>query len=189
MAAAAETGFEPAPTRDLVTPEELRAIGDETRSDILSLLNEGEATVSQLAAALDRPRGSIGYHVRVLADHDLVRVVRTRPVRGFVEKYYARTARTFIIHGPPDDDDPFPFLSQAMRECRFVDGETLPRFTLRHIRIPAAAAEAFMTRLLRLAEEFAASPAGGDRVYGLLAGVFPTDRPSLARARRHGERA
>jgi hypothetical protein len=46
-----------------------------------------------------------------------------------------------------------------------------------------------MTRLLRLAEEFAASPAGGDRVYGLLAGVFPTDRPSLARARRHGERA
>jgi hypothetical protein len=47
-------------------------------------------------------------------------------------------------------------------------------FTLRHARIPAAQADAFAERLLKVAEEFTRLPREGDVVYGLIAGVYPT---------------
>jgi hypothetical protein len=42
--------------------------------------------------------------------------------------------------------------------------------------------EEFADRLVALAEEFAAGEWGGSTVYGLLIGVYPTDRPSLPEA-------
>ena len=48
------------------------------RSTILDLLLERAATVNELAGAVDRPPSSVAYHVGVLANADLVRVVRTR---------------------------------------------------------------------------------------------------------------
>ena len=59
------------------------------------------------------------------------------------------------------------------------DEDVLPTFTLRHVRLPEAAASAFAERLHALAVEFSELPRGGDTVYGLIAGVFPTTRPVL----------
>jgi hypothetical protein len=52
--------------------------------------------------------------------------------------------------------------------------------TLRHARIPASRAEEFSRRLLELADEFTdLETVPGERVYGLLAGLFLTDLPEL----------
>jgi len=46
-------------------------------------------------------------------------------------------------------------------------------------RIPAARIQQFAAEIIQIAEDFAAAEPGGDTVYGLIAGVYPTDRPSL----------
>lgn len=175
--------YEMEPTVDVASPEQLKAIGDDTRRTLLSLLNERAATTSQLAEAMGRPRGSIGHHLKVLERAGLVRVVRHRKVRALTEKYYGRTGRTFLIKGE-GGDDAFDMLDQARAESSIepVAGSAGPIFTIRHARITADAAERFIARVQGLAEEFAASPPGGDVVYGLVAGVYPTELPRLGPA-------
>jgi DNA-binding transcriptional ArsR family regulator len=167
-------------------PEQFRAIGDPTRQRIISLLSERAATTSQLAEALGQPKGSVGHHLKVLEEAGLIRVVRTRQVRAITEKYYGRTARLFFefIGGDLDlpEEQIFHPLRQAMNE--YVLQESEEQFsdvlTLRHARIPASRAEEFARRLTELADEFTdLETVHGERVYGLLAGLFLTDLPEL----------
>ncbi|NND01475.1 MAG: winged helix-turn-helix transcriptional regulator [Acidimicrobiia bacterium] len=160
------------------TPEQLRALGNVTRDEILTLLSERAATTSQLAEALGKPKGSVGYHVKVLEQAGFIRIVRTNKVRAMTEKYYGRTART-IIFGKGGSDDPFFMLDDVRREGVAVEGEALPMFTMRRARISEERAVEFTERLLAVAEEFIDLPREGDRVYGLVAGVYPTQLPSL----------
>lgn len=157
---------------------QLKAVADDTRMDILNLLLERAATQSQLADALEKPKGTVGYHVKVLEDAGMVRVVRTAKVRAMTEKYYGRTGRT-IQFSVGAKDDPQSFINEALRGMRTEDGEPFPFFTSRAARIPVERAVEFSDRMLELAEEFTHLPRGGDTVYGLLIGVFPTDRPGL----------
>lgn len=60
-------------------------------------LRERAATVSELAAALGRPKSTVAHHVSALADAELLKVVRTRRVRAIDERYYGRTARVFRV--------------------------------------------------------------------------------------------
>lgn len=160
------------------TPEQLRALGNVTREEILTLLSERAATTSQLAVALGKPKGSVGYHVKVLEQAGFVRIVRTNKVRALTEKYYGRTART-IIFGKAGRDDPFFMLDDVRREGVAVEGEPLPMFTMRRARISEEQAVEFTERLLALTEEFIDLPRDGDRVFGLVAGIYPTNLPSL----------
>lgn len=164
------------------SPEQLKALGDELRRTILDLLHDRAATTSHLADALDRPRGTIGYHLKVLEHAGLIRIVRTRQVRAMTEKYYGRVARTIVVKAGGEAAR-FPMLAEALAEAR-VRGpaDPLPMFTLRKMRIPEAQAVEFAERLVALAEEFVSQPRGGDVVYGLIAGVYPTDRPTLPAA-------
>ena len=159
--------------------EQLKAVADDTRMDILNLLLERAATVTQLADALDKPKGTIGYHAKVLEDAGLIAVVRTGKVRAITEKYYGRTGRTIQFAANPDPGDPMWFVSEALRGIRTVEGEPLPMFTSRMARIPVARAVEFADRLVALTEEFIESPRGGDTVFGMLCGVFPTDHPAF----------
>lgn len=159
-------------------PEQLRALGNATREEILTLLSERAATTSQLAAALGKPKGSVGYHVKVLEQAGFVHIVRTNKVRAMTEKYYGRTART-IVFGKAGRDDPFFMLDDVRREGVAVEGEPLPMFTMRRARISQERAVEFTERLLELSEEFIDLPREGDKVYGLVAGVYPTGLPSL----------
>ena len=61
---------------------QVQAIGNRLRTTILGLLHERAASVSEIAAAVDRPKSTVAYHVNVLSDAGLVRVVRTRRVRA-----------------------------------------------------------------------------------------------------------
>ncbi len=158
--------------------EHYSALGNSTREEVMALLSERAATITQLAAAMGKPKGSVGYHVKVLEKAGLVRVVRTNKVRAMTEKYYGRTARTVIL-GRAYEGDPFFMLDAVRRHAALGDEEALPMFTMRRARITEEQAVAFTERVLELADEFLAQPREGDRVYGLIAGVYPTALSAL----------
>jgi len=161
------------------TPEAFKALADRTRLAILDLLLERAATTSQLAVVLGKPKGTVGYHLKVLERCGLIRIVRTRQVRAMTEKYYGRIGRTIIMSGPDTMEDPLFMIRDALRDVQIVDGEPLPMFTARRARIPESRATEYAARLAELAAEFAAEPRHGERVYGMIAGVYPTSLPTM----------
>jgi DNA-binding transcriptional ArsR family regulator len=161
------------------TPEQLKALGNQLRMSLLDLLNERAASITELADAVGRPKGTVGYHVKVLEDAGFIRVVRTRQVRAMTEKLYGRTAHTIIFHGSPDPGDKMFMLQEAIAEAVVDDDSALAASTLRHVRMSEDQAVAFWDRVLELAVEFAKAPRGGERVYGFLGAIYPTHLPVL----------
>lgn len=165
-----------------MTPEQAAAFSDSTRNDILTLLTERPATTSQLAETLGKPKGTVGHHLKVLEDLGLIHVVRTRKVRALTEKYYGRMATTYVFPHLGDDDTEGTsrdFIMESLAEMRLPTEDEADIVTIRHARIEASRAEQWEGRLLDLAEEFAAQPRGGTTTYGLIMGLYPTDRPAL----------
>jgi DNA-binding transcriptional ArsR family regulator len=177
------------PTVMADTPERLKALADPTRDLIVDLVLERAMSVTDLAARIGKPKGTIAHHVEVLVDAGLLKVVRTRKVRAMEERFYGRVGRT--IHFPDHDDDhELRFLAAARSQ---IDGERMRRdnvgvLTLRHARIPAERAREFAARVEGLALEFAELPRGGEVEYAFLGGVFPTNRPVAKRRRSRPEK-
>jgi biotin operon repressor len=155
-------------------PHQLKALGDRTRMAILDLVLERAASVTEVAAALGKPKSSVAHHVDVLRRAGLLRVVRTRRVRAVTEAFYGRTGRTVWVSSPGPEHPPRSLLADALAEQLPTDDTCGGDFTLRHARIAAEQADAFAERLLALALEFTRLPREGDVVYGLIAGVYPT---------------
>ncbi len=158
------------------TPRQLKAIFHPLRSQILDLVLERAATVTELATALGRPKSSVAYHVDVLVDAGMLQVVRTRQVRAIEERFYGRTGRTIVVGDAPLPAGTAPqnFLAQAQAEAV---GHMLA--TLRHARIPEERANEFFERVAELAQEFSKLPRSGDTVFGFVGAVYATDLPSL----------
>ncbi|MGI9644908.1 MAG: ArsR/SmtB family transcription factor [Ilumatobacteraceae bacterium] len=167
------------------TPAQLKVIADPLRCQILDLVLERAATVTELAAALDRPKSSIAYHVDTLVDVGFMKVVRTRKVRAIEERFYGRVARTIVIGDShlPDGTQPRGFLAVAQSELA-VDDPAQMHSTLRHARIPTERAQEFFERIAALADEFTRLPREGETVYGFVAAVYRTDQPTLPEAER-----
>ena len=146
---------------------------------ILDLLNERAASVTELAGALGKPKGTVGYHVKVLEDAGFIKVVRTRKVRAMTEKFYGRVAHTVVLHGIPDTQNKMFMVQQALAEAVVEEDGALPATTLRHVRMSEEQAVEFFELVMELAVEFAKAPRGGERVYGFLGAVYPTDLPTL----------
>ena len=164
----------------MMTAEQAAAFNEKTRTDIMMMLAERPATTKQLADALDKPKGTVGHHLKALEEAGLIAVVRTRQVRAITEKYYGRLARTYVF---PNLDEggkkDHGFLTEMMQEMREPLEDEAAMVTLRHARIPHDRANEFAAEMLRIGEEFAALERGGETVYGFIVGVYPTDRPSL----------
>ena len=159
------------------TPARLKALGHPLRSLLVDLVLERSMTVTELAELVGKPRGSVAHHVDVLVDAGLLQVVRTRRVRAIEERFYGRTARTIQYPDRADAND-LPFFADARNEIDLdapLDVQT-GGFTYRHARIPPERAGEFTERVMALALEFTRLPRAGDREYGLLVGVFPTNR-------------
>lgn len=174
--------YELAERMALTRPAQVKALGHPMRNTILGLLHERAATVSELAAALGRPKSTVAHHVGVLAGAGLVRVVRTRRVRAIDERYYGRTARLFYVERSPEGGPlprDFNDFEVAARESAtaYRDGK-LWGF-IRHARVSEAQVADFWERLAQLVAEFDRLPRAGDTVYGLAVGVYPTDQPTL----------
>lgn len=176
--------YELADELDVGSPERLKALGHPLRSTIVDLVLERAMTVSELADRLGRAKGTVAYHVDVLVEAGLVRVVRTRRVRAIDERLYGRAARTYLLPHAPGE---IPFLRDLVAEVdldRMANAATAGVSTYRHARIPADRVVEFGARMMQLALEFVAEPRGGDTEYGLYLALFPTTRRVTAEGSR-----
>jgi DNA-binding transcriptional ArsR family regulator len=171
----------------VTAPEQLRALADPLRATLLELLLERAASVTELALAVDRPKSTVAYHVNLLVEAGLLRVVRTRRVRAIEERYYGRVARTLYVGVLTRAED--KQVAAAINGLAQAAAESVPahaaddlRCTLVHARIPREAVRSFWTQVQELARQFAQIPRSGDQVYGFVAGLYPTDAPSLPSA-------
>ena len=149
-------------------PRQLRALGDVLRARIVGLLRERSASTTELATALETPKGTVAHHLKVLETAGLVRVVRTRKVRALTEKYYGRVARLFVLKG----DESMPeelrggvlsalMLRRAADEL-MTSGDEKETAALVNIRLQEADRLRFEKRLNRLLADYQAAedPAG-----------------------------
>lgn len=161
---------------------------DGLREQLLELMLERAATVSEMATAVGRPRSTVAHHVTVLVEAGLVRVIRTRRVRAIDERFYGRVARVFSV-GPIQPQQvstiPNPLVAAARASQTAHEADQL-RAIVRHARIPAERAAEFWDRVFDLARDFSATPREGDTTFGFVVGLYPTEQPSLPSARLEG---
>jgi DNA-binding transcriptional ArsR family regulator len=157
-------------------PEQLRAMADPFRTQLIQLLRERARSTQEIAEELSVPKGTVGHHLKVLERAGLIRVVRTRKVRAVTEKFYGRTARLFLYQ----TEDP-------------QDGRAIAALTLRHAaseveRAPFATgfglvrsrlAKKDMDRLERrakkLIDDFRAADAPGGKPCSLTMGIWSSE--------------
>jgi DNA-binding transcriptional ArsR family regulator len=177
--------YELVDTLELTDPLQVQAIGNQLRTTILGLLHERAATVSEIARAVGRPKSTVAYHVDVLLEAELIRVVRTRRVRAIEERYYGRTARMFYVgvgKSPGNAAMPLDFNDfdvAAQESQRAYQAHELWSF-IRHARIPPQRASEFWTQVMALVHDFDRLPRAGDTAYGFVVGIYPIpDYPML----------
>lgn len=79
------------------TIEQMRAIADELRMRIGSLLLSGPMTATQVAKALDMAPSKIHYHLGELERVGLVKLAYTRARGNLIERYYMPVARNIKV--------------------------------------------------------------------------------------------
>jgi DNA-binding transcriptional ArsR family regulator len=171
----------------LTRPDQVKAIGHALRTTILQLLHERAATITELAAALERPKSTVAHHVDVLTRNGLLQVVRTRRVRAIEERFYGRTARMFYVASEPSSaSEAMPtdfndFEVAARESAKAFEQGKLWGF-IRHARLSETDASRFWDRMAELVDEFDRTPRSGETMYGFAIGIYPTDHPSLPEA-------
>lgn len=168
----------------LSTAAQVKAIGHPIRTTILQLLHERAATVTELAAAVGRPKSTVAHHVDVLTRNGLLRVVSTRKVRAIEERFYGRTARMFYVPAEPSptgEELPGDFndFEVAARESATAFEQGKLWGFIRHARISEDRASEFWDRMAELVDEFDRIPRSGETMYGFAIGIYPTDHPTL----------
>lgn len=72
--------------------DQLKAISDALRMDIVTLLVKGEHTGKQLATMLNLSPSKVHYHLKELEHHGFIQIVRTEEKNGIVQKFYRAVA-------------------------------------------------------------------------------------------------
>ena len=83
-------------SRLLTSPDQLRALSDPARVDILRRLMASRPPYTA-RRALDKHPAWIRHHVLQLQKAGLIELVETRKVGGYTEKYYRATAESFAV--------------------------------------------------------------------------------------------
>lgn len=76
----------------------VKALGHPVRVQILELLNEREASPTEMKRRLGGTLNLIGYHLNVLRECGCVEISRTEPVKGAVKHFYRASPRSFLGH-------------------------------------------------------------------------------------------
>jgi len=158
--------------------EQLRALGDDLRAEIVVILREHAHSITELAEKLGLPKGTVGHHVKVLEKAGLIRVVRTRQVRALTEKLYGRTARLFLFKSSDDADGEdvrnvaAASLRTAVEEMLPLDDDDRTTFAVLRVRLTDTDARRFVRRLEKLHEDFLAADRQDGEPYGLAGALF-----------------
>ena len=160
-------------------PEQLKALGDELRGRIVVMLRERAQSVSELAAKLEMPKGTVAHHIKVLESAGLLKVVRTRRVRALTESYYGRTARLFLYESADTAgyEDVRNIVAASLRvaaeEILPVDEEDAAACSgVLRVRLSQADAKRFDRRLTKLMDEFRACDDPEGTPYGLALALY-----------------
>jgi DNA-binding transcriptional ArsR family regulator len=92
-----EESFEPDKQYMVTNLETLKVVSDPTRLRVLELLVERSRTVKELSKLLDLAPTKLYYHINLLEQHELIRVVGTRVVSGIIEKQYRTRAHSIEL--------------------------------------------------------------------------------------------
>lgn len=66
-----------------------KALRHPLRRQITDIVTErGKTSPKELSHLLEHPLSNVAYHVRVLADVEILKMIDTRPVRGSVQHFY-----------------------------------------------------------------------------------------------------
>lgn len=164
-------------------PEVMKALADPLRMQICDLVLERAMSVTELADRVGRPKGTVAYHVDVLVDAGLLKVVRTRKVRAVEERFYGRVARTIVYAHRKEDGLGFAREALAEVDSELHNSDDVPSLvTLRHARIPFDRVEEYARRLHDLALEFVDEPRDGEVEFGMYLALYPTTRSSTRAA-------
>jgi len=96
-------------SHEITSLEQLRAMADMLRLQIIDLLKERAMTVTQVAGLLNIAPAKMHYHVHELERVGLLRLVKTQEKGGVLEKYYEAIARelsvskALLLSVPPDE--------------------------------------------------------------------------------------
>jgi len=167
-----------APDTMLVSrPDQLKAMADGLRTQIIQLLRDRARSTQELSEELDIPKGTVGHHLKVLERAELIRVVRTRKVRAVTEKFYGRTARLFLYQAEDPADEraiSANILRQASLEVeRSHDGAG---FGLVRAQLTKKDMNRLGRRAKRLLEDFRASDTPGGTPSSLAMGIWTTEK-------------
>jgi DNA-binding transcriptional ArsR family regulator len=156
----------------VTTPEQFKALGHPMRHRLLFALGRGQATISQLAAALGSNKGNIAHHLKVLAEAGLVRPAGTRTVRGGTEQYYRRAARGLSFDDTATTEAAFRALAADIAAA-----QPEPFLMLRTLRLTPEHAKQLVASLRHLADQ--SDDGDAQPRYGLLLGLYqPAQVPS-----------
>ena len=100
------------PATDISDPRVVKALNHPLRVEILRAIEVNRASPVELSRRLDAPLGVVSYHVRVLADLGLIKLVKRTPRRGAVEHHYEAKAPVLL------DDNVWKALPKAARRAR-----------------------------------------------------------------------
>ncbi|MFP3389825.1 ArsR/SmtB family transcription factor [Brevibacillus sp. SIMBA_040] len=89
------------------TLDQLKAVSDSLRMQIITMLVKEEYTGKQLATHLSLSASKVHYHLKELENHGFVHVVRTEEKNGIVQKFYRAVAYDFKV-----SDDLLPSLRE-----------------------------------------------------------------------------
>jgi putative molybdopterin biosynthesis protein len=76
----------------------LKVMADPRRMQLLRMLMAAPATLTQLGNELNEHPAKIRHHLKLLEDIGFVRLVETRIVGGYVEKYYRATSSALMVN-------------------------------------------------------------------------------------------
>jgi DNA-binding transcriptional ArsR family regulator len=184
--------------------EQIKAAFDPIRGRVLQLLRDRAATAKQLADELGVAPSLMTYHLHVLEDAGLIRLVAQRLVHGIVARYYARTARIFVLRPAPEVTGIPPVQLHLFDRAHDELLETLPGLAdgdllsawFPHMRLSPERMAHYNDRLTGLVYDFLSeAPDPEGRVYALFATTFlappslqaspPTHRPAAGGSDEH----
>lgn len=155
----------------VTTPEQFKALGHPVRHRLLFALGQGgQATISQLAAALGSNKGNIAHHLKVLTDAGLAVPAGTRQVRGGTERYYRRAHRALQFHDAATTQVAFSAIA-----AEIAAAEPEPFLIMRTLRLNPRHVGQITAALQGLADE--KNDADDDPRYGLLLGLYQPGQP------------
>jgi DNA-binding transcriptional ArsR family regulator len=183
--------------------ETLKVVADPLRLRILDAFGDKPHTVKQIAKVLGIPPNKLYYHVNMLEEHNLIRVVDTRIVSGIIEKLYLITAhqlspaKGLLSPGGPGDtegwevmldsifEDNKQLLLESVRDgvvdlSKENGSHTSFNFGTHSLELTSQEAKDFNKRLVELVEEFSNrvhETTDNVKVYRLFISFFLTNRP------------